>query len=817
MEDQQGALQGLFEEAGADDVVEQPVFAVRIVVRQFQREIGVAVRAPRARTSMKDEIRWTLRMYQFQDTEQFCHLESLIIAHSPSALYCADMGEKNPTADARKLRDMFENHDVELRPGRKSLFRADDVERDLAQLLPGKEAEVKQHSAALEEHPLAAHSLACLISALGMLKVAAGDDDGALGRCELARGRLDETMRLDAAALSALNLFPDPSAPHAPSGSVFDVLQQTRSRGLGARLLRRWLRQPLLRRSAIERRQAVVGALVGDAERRDELRTALKQVPDLDVLGAKLGKRRARLGDLVSLHRFATVTLPALRAHTSVGAAEAVAVAEGAGAGAGAGAGEGEGEGEGEVAELLEVEFGGFLRGAEQDLAAFVSLVEAVVDLEHYCDTGVARVAPRHSPALAALGEEMEGAEADIHAFFHDCTHDGGAVAAPWSRKEGEALRLDRDKQHGFVLRFPKLAMEKKLRHAAKFRVIKAAKNGIIFTHKLLSTAAAAYADAARRFAEEQTRLVAQAVDARHPCIELQEGASFIPNDYELVRGTSHFQLITGPNMGGKSTYIRTLGAVCVMAQVGAFVPADVAELPIVDSVLARVGAGDCAQRGISTFMAEMLEAGAILRTATARSLVLIDELGRGTSTFDGFGLAWAISSHLARNLRPFCLFATHFHELTALERDAAAGGGGVTNKHVTAHTAEGSITMQYQVQPGPCLRSFGIHVARLAQFPDSVIAHAKRKAAELENFGSPAPAAGKRARAEPNGCSPPGAATATQAQVQAQVGAAPATERVAEAKRFLSSFAALPLDSMSEAEARASAQKLCAEAKVQG
>jgi DNA mismatch repair protein MutS len=214
-------------------------------------------------------------------------------------------------------------------------------------------------------------------------------------------------------------------------------------------------------------------------------------------------------------------------------------------------------------------------------------------------------------------------------------------------------------------------------------------------------------------------------VDGRHPVIEellRQRGERFVPNDLYLESQRQQLLLITGPNMGGKSTYLRQAALIVLMAQMGCFVPARQAKLPVTDRIFTRIGASDNLARGRSTFLVEMSEVAAILHHATPSSLVLLDEVGRGTSTFDGLSIAWAVVEHLQQHTGARTLFATHYHELTELADLLSA----VKNVHVSVKETPNEIVFLRRVEPGSADKSYGIEVARLAGLPRSVIARAR-------------------------------------------------------------------------------------------
>ena len=214
-------------------------------------------------------------------------------------------------------------------------------------------------------------------------------------------------------------------------------------------------------------------------------------------------------------------------------------------------------------------------------------------------------------------------------------------------------------------------------------------------------------------------------IKGRHPVIERiggEEGGRFVPNDLYMNSSADLILIITGPNMGGKSTYLRQTALIALMAQMGSFVPAERAKLCVFDRIFTRIGASDNLARGRSTFMVEMTETASILNTGTPRSLILLDEIGRGTATFDGLALAWAVVEQLQSRTRAKTLFATHYHEPTEL-------GGllpGVRNYHVAVKEAGSNIVFLRKVAPGSADKSYGIEVARLAGLPAAVVARAR-------------------------------------------------------------------------------------------
>ena len=524
------------------------------------------------------------------------------------------------------------------------------------------------------------------------------------------------------------NLELDESLAGKPEMTLAGAFDQTVT-PMGARLLRRWLHRPLRDHRELQRRFDAVDALIADAHHA-ALRAALREIGDLERVLARIALRSARPRDLVQLLR-ALAGLPAL--HQALAAPLAPLLAELAGA------------------------MG--LHGVQRELLSR-ALVESPPHVLR--DGGV--IAPGFDAELdelRLLGSNTEGFLLDLE------------------RKERErsglsSLKLGFNRVQGFFIEVNRSQADKVPADYLRRQTVKSAERFITpelksFEDKVLgardralarerelydglldalvkelpalqrTTEALAQIDVLACFAERagtldcvRPELVPEErlqIDAgRHPVVERASREPFVPNDLRFDAGR-RMLIITGPNMGGKSTYMRQTALIAILAHVGCFVPAKRAVLGPLDRIFTRIGASDDLAGGRSTFMLEMTETANILNNATPRSLVLMDEVGRGTSTFDGLSLAWACAAFIATKIRAFTLFATHYFELTSL----AAEAPGVANVHVEAVEHGERLVFLHSVKEGPANQSYGLQVAALAGIPKSVTAQARVYLTELE------------------------------------------------------------------------------------
>ena len=519
---------------------------------------------------------------------------------------------------------------------------------------------------------------------------------------------------------------------------------------MGGRLLRRWLHRPLRDRRVVGERHQAVEHLIEHALDAP-LRERFRALGDMERILTRVALRSARPRDLSTL-RDALALLPDIR-HTLAGAASDASV-----------------------------------------LAASPRLSELAAALGEHDDIAalLARaIAPHPALKLVDGGVIADGFDADLDELRRLSTHADQFLVDLEARERERSgiatLKVGYNRVHGYYIEISKGQADRAPVHYTRRQTLTNAERYITeelknFEDKVLSARERSLArekalyedllDALNRHLEPLKRCAAalseldvlaafaeraQALDwsrpslvdepglhierGRHPVVEAVRAEPFEPNDLHLDE-QRRMLIITGPNMGGKSTYMRQNALIVLLAHIGSFVPATRARIGPIDRILTRIGAGDDLARGQSTFMVEMAETSYILHHATSQSLVLMDEIGRGTSTYDGLALADAVARHLAGQNRCYTLFATHYFELTALA-DAAADSGatGIANVHLDAvehHDRERGDTLVFMhaVKDGPADRSFGLQVAALAGLPRSTVAQARRRLAELEQRG---------------------------------------------------------------------------------
>lgn len=753
-----GNLQDVEEELGGQVDSAPLILAIKITAKASEaRNVGVCF----ADASVRE-----LGVSEFVDNDLYSNFESLLIQLGVKELLLQADGQKKDI-ELAKLRTIADNCGIATSERVPGDFGARDIEQDLARLLRDEHAVGTMPQTDLK---LAMGSAAALIKYLGVLS-----DPSNFGQYQLYQHDLSQYMKLDASALKALNLMPGPR-DGSKYMNLYGLLNHCKT-PVGSRLLAQWLKQPLMSLEEIEKRQQLVEAFVTDTELRQTLQEEhLRSIPDLYRLAKRFQRKLANLEDVVRAYQV-VIRIPGF-----IGTLEGVM--------------------DEQYKDPLDAEYTSKLVEYFNSLAKLQEMVETTVDLEAL-DHHEFIIKPEFDESLRIIRKKLDKLKKTMDAEHR-------RVASDLDQDADKKLFLENHRVHGWCFRLTRTESGS-IRNRKEYQECSTQKNGVYFTTKDMQDMRREHDILSENYNRTQSGLVAEVVnvagsycpvieklagvlahldviislahvsvhapttyvrpkmhprgqgntilkEARHPCMEMQDDIQFITNDVSLIRGSSEFLIITGPNMGGKSTYIRQIGVIALMAQIGCFVPCSEAELIIFDSILARVGASDSQLKGVSTFMAEMLETANILKSATSESLIIIDELGRGTSTYDGFGLAWAISEHIIREIRCFAMFATHFHELTALVETFPQ----VQNLHVVAHIGEASssssataasaasddnnnnnmrdrkeVTLLYKVEPGVCDQSFGIHVAELVHFPPKVVNMAKRKADELEDFST--------------------------------------------------------------------------------
>ncbi|MEO7040015.1 MAG: DNA mismatch repair protein MutS [Candidatus Elarobacter sp.] len=537
-----------------------------------------------------------------------------------------------------------------------------------------------------------------------------------------------------------------------PRATLLATIDRTKT-AMGSRLLGRWLLAPLVSADAIGARADAVETLVRDAARRLALQDVLHGCFDLERIGQKIRFRRVLPRDLASLRRTLALLDPisdALRDEALPVALRDIA----------ARIGSYDAMREDLQATLVDeppatLADGGVIRAeCGPELAECIALrgdarsrIAALEERERE-RTGIKTLKVKYASAFGYAIEVPKAQLGNVPAEYtrKQTLANGERYVTPELRELDVAIGSAASRQ----LRLEQMLYEELVARIAS-RV-----------DDLLATADAlaeldAYGGLAQVAGERgyvRPSFVAESalefVDGRHPVVESLLGSSFVPNDLRLGADRSRFLLLTGPNMGGKSTYLRQTALLVILAQIGSFVPARAARLGVVDRIFTRIGAGDDLASGQSTFYLEMAETANILRRATGRSVLLIDEVGRGTGTVDGLAIAQAISEYLLEReaQAPLVLFATHFHELVAL----AERWPMVANFHITAveSTKGGAPVFSHRVLPGSSSRSFGIEVGRMAGLPPAVVARAREIAAALDDrptLESTVPLRGKLAK----------------------------------------------------------------------
>lgn len=538
--------------------------------------------------------------------------------------------------------------------------------------------------------------------------------------------RREESLILDAASRRNLELVTNLTG--GDENTLASVLDQTRT-AMGSRMLKRWLNRPLRDRAILNARQNSIRAFIS-GHSYSNIQTTLREISDLERILTRIALKSARPRDLIAL-RNTLAALPELQKQLQHSVADRIAHLR---------------QSIGEYPDLhqlllsaiienppVTIRDGGVIAiGYDAELDELLSISENAGDFLIKLEE---QEKQRTGLSTLKVGYNR------VHGYYIEISR-AQAQTVPTEYIRRQTLK----NAERFITPELKVFEDKAL--SARDRAL--AREKMLYEQLLdklmphlasLQDCAAAIAevDVLSNFAERAEHLNwccpelsdeagIHITEGRHPVVEAVSDHAFVPNDV-ILDHKRKMLIITGPNMGGKSTYMRQIALIVLLAHIGCFVPARAAKIGSIDRIFTRIGAADDLASGRSTFMVEMTETANILHNATAQSLVLMDEIGRGTSTFDGLSLAWSCAHYLAQGIRAYTLFATHYFELTSLSDEIAT----IHNVHLDATEHGDRIIFLHTVQSGPANQSYGIQVAQLAGVPRAVIARAKEKLQELE------------------------------------------------------------------------------------
>ncbi|CAF3072765.1 unnamed protein product [Rotaria socialis] len=714
----------------------------------------------------------TIKLCEVTVSTHYSNLETILVQLGPKE--CLLPTFTSTEDNYLQLKKVIEKSGVLVTERPKADFVSKDIKQDLCRLLikgKNEDNEKFEMKVGVMREMQMEHAKCALSAAIKFLQLLG--EKNQLNRFHLKTHQPDLYMRLDTAAMIALNIFPDNRqrpdfSAHSKSSNLYGLLNNCRT-AQGQRLLMQWLKQPLTDAAKINERLDIVDAFVNDTGIRNYItQDFLGRIPDFERLVRKFIRKKANLEDCYKIY-VAVNKMPKLVEYIN--------------------------DFNGPTKDVLHHLVVQPIQGMIDIFSKYIEMIETTIDLNRIGNHEYV-IKPDYDKDLKECRKKQDELESKMHDDLASIceklsSHLSSTPSrASMSKRTGtessrEPIRLVYDpKQGGWLYRINRKESATLQKQLPNITIQVTKKEGIFFQTPRLNelngkystlnasynetskelieevlTIAASYCDSLSQLAEilaqldclvsfaiasvngnyirpifnsEQKKI--HLVDSRHPCVEKQDSINFISNTVQLDRNNHRFQVITGPNMGGKSTYIRQVGVIQLMAQVGCFVPCTTCHTTVVDCILARLGANDDLALGVSTFMSEMLEMSTILDIATSNSLVIIDELGRGTSTYDGFGLAWAVANYICTTIKCFCLFATHFHELTSIEHEHP---GLIQNFHVDALPVDDQLVLLYKLKPGVCDQSFGIHVAQLAQFPEHVLEFARKRAQELEEFNT--------------------------------------------------------------------------------